>query len=97
MAFEHAKVELIQCHRMYYDFVKSNQDTMCTVIDQAKYLDEIQEYWTDIDESILINGDNISTNLALVSEDRLDQLKALANNRKAKDDIVVVAKLQNQA
>ena len=97
LAFEHAKVELIQCHRMYYGFVKSNQDTMCTVIDQAKYLDEVQEYWTDIDESILINGDNISTNLALVSEDRLDQLKALANNRKAKDDIVVVAKLQNQA
>ena len=97
MAFESAKVELIQCHRMYYDFVKSNQDTMCTVIDQAKYLDEVQEYWTDIDESILVNGDNISTNLAVVSEDRLAQLKALANNRKAKDDIVVVAKLQNQA
>ena len=97
LAFESAKVELIQCHRMYYDFVKSNQDTMCTVIDQAKYLDEVQEYWTDIDESILVNGDNISTNLALVSEDRLDQLKALANNRKAKDDIVVVANLQNQA
>ncbi len=97
LAFESAKVELIQCHRMYYDFVKSNQDTMCTVIDQAKYLDEVQEYWTDIDESILVNGDNISTNLTLVSEDRLDQLKALASNRKAKDDIVVVANLQNQA
>tara|TARA_R110001583_G_scaffold39249_3_gene125921 strand:- start:580 stop:849 length:270 start_codon:yes stop_codon:yes gene_type:complete len=78
---------------MYYDFVKSNQDTMCTVIDQAKYLDEIQEYWTDIDESILINGDNISTNLALVSEDRLDQLKALANNRKASGDVLKEAHL----
>jgi hypothetical protein len=73
-AFEHAKLDLIQCHRKYYDFCKTNQDTMCTVIDQAKYLDEVQ-----------------------VSEDRLAQLKAMANNRRAKDDIVVVSKLQNQA
>ena len=96
-AFEKAKVELIQCHRRYYDFCKTNQDTMCTVIDQAKYLDEVQEYWSDIDQSVLVSGDNLSTNLAVVSEDRLAQLKAMANNRRAKDDIVVVSKLQNQA
>ena len=96
-AFEHAKLDLIQCHRKYFDFVKTNQDTMCTVIDQAKYLDEIQEYWSDIDQSVLVSGDNLSTNLAVVSEDRLAQLKAMANNRRAKDDIVVVSKLQNQA
>jgi hypothetical protein len=70
---------------------------MTTVIDQAKYLDEIKEYWTDIDESVLVNGDNISTNLAVVSEDRLAELKAMAKNRKAKNETVVVAKLQNQA
>ena len=97
LAFESAKVELIQCHRMYYEYCKTNQDTMTTVIEQAKYLDEVQEYWSDIDQSILVNGDNISTNLAVVSEDRLEQLKAMANNRKAKDETVVVAKLQNQA
>ena len=97
LAFESAKVELIQCHRMYYEYCKTNQDTMTTVIDQAKYLDEVQEYWSDIDQSILVNGDNLSTNLAVVSEDRLEQLKAMANNRKAKDETVVVAKLQNQA
>jgi hypothetical protein len=82
---------------MYYDFCKTNQDTMCTVIDQAKYLDEVQEYWSDIDQSVLVSGDSLSTNLAVVSEDRLAQLKAMANNRRAKDDIVVVSKLQNQA
>ena len=97
LAFESAKVELIQCHRMYYEYCKTNQDTMTTVIDQAKYLDEVQEYWSDIDQSILVNGDNISTNLAVVSEDRLAELKAMANNRKTKDETVVVAKLQNQA
>ena len=70
---------------------------MCTVIDQAKYLDEVQEYWSDIDQSVLVSGDSLSTNLAVVSEDRLAQLKAMANNRRAKDDIVVVSKLQNQA
>jgi hypothetical protein len=95
--FEQAKVELIQCHRMYYEYCKTNQDTMTTVIEQAKYLDEVQEYWSDIDQSILVNGDNISTNLAVVSEDRLEQLKAMANNRKAKDETVVVANLQKQA
>jgi hypothetical protein len=82
LAFEQAKTEVIQCHKAYYDYCRTNQDTMTTVIDQAKYLDEIQEYWTDIDESILVNGDNISTNLAVVSEDRLAELKAMANNRK---------------
>ena len=82
---------------MYYEYCKTNQDTMTTVIEQAKYLDEVQEYWSDIDQSILVNGDSLSTNLAVVSEDRLEQLKAMANNRKAKDETVVVAKLQNQA
>jgi hypothetical protein len=96
LAFESAKVELIQCHRMYYEYCKTNQDTMTTVIDQAKYLDEIKEYWADIDESILVNGDNISTNLAVVSEDRLKQLKAMANNRKVLTPIIK-AQQQNQA
>jgi hypothetical protein len=94
--FEQAKVELIQCHRKYYDYCKTNQDTMCTVIDQAKYLDEVQEYWSDIDQSILVNGDNISTNLAVVSEDRLAELKAMANNRKVLTPIIK-AQQQNQA
>ena len=96
LAFESAKVELIQCHRMYYEYCKTNQDTMCTVIDQAKYLDEVQEYWTDIDESILVNGDNISTNLAVVSEDRLAELKAMANKRQVLTPIIK-AQQQNQA
>lgn len=88
LAFESAKVELIQCHRMYYEYCKTNQDTMSTVIDQAKFLDEIQEYWTDIDESVLVNGDNISTNLAVVSEDRLAQLKVMANRRQVLTPII---------
>jgi len=94
--FEQSKVELIQCHRMYYEYCKTNQDTMTTVIDQAKFLDEVKEYWSDINESILVNGDNISTNLAVVSEDRLEQLKAMANNRR-KPDTLVVSGIQNQA
>ena len=81
---------------MYYDYCKTNQDTMCTVIDQAKYLDEVKEYWSDINESILVNGDSISTNLAVVSEDRLEQLKAMANNRR-KPDTLVVSGIQTQA
>ena len=96
LAFESAKVELIQCHRMYYEYCKTNQDTMTTVIDQAKYLDEVQEYWSDIDQSILVNGDNISTNLAVVSEDRLAELKAMANKRQVLTPIIK-AQQQNQA
>lgn len=96
LAFESAKVELIQCHRMYYEYCKTNQDTMTTVIEQAKYLDEVQEYWSDIDQSILVNGDSLSTNIAVVSEDRLEQLKAMANNRR-KPDTLVVSGIQNQA
>ena len=30
LAHESARVELIQCHRMYYEYCKTNQDTMCT-------------------------------------------------------------------
>ena len=90
LAFEQAKKDVIQCHKAYYEYCKTNQDTMCTVIDQAKYLDEVQEYWIDIDESILVNGDTISTNLAVVSEDRLEQLKAMAKSRR-KDDTVVLS------
>jgi len=96
LAFEKAKTDVIQCHKAYYDYCKTNQDTMCTVIDQAKFLDEVQEYWTDIDQSVLVSGDNISTNLAVVSEDRLEQLKAMAQNRR-KPDTVVVSGVQTQA
>ena len=96
LAFEQAKKDVIQCHKAYYDYCKTNQDTMTTVIDQAKYLDEVQEYWTDIDESILVNGDTISTNLAVVSEDRLEQLKAMAQSRR-KPDTVVVSGIKTQA
>lgn len=96
LAFEQAKTDVIQCHKTYYEYCKTNQDTMTTVIDQAKYLDEIQEYWTDINESILVNGDDISTNLAVVSEDRLAELKAMANKRQVLTPIIK-AQQQNQA
>lgn len=96
LAYEQAKKDVIQSHQGYYDFCKATQDSMATVIDQAKFLHEVQEYWTDIDESILVNGDNISTNLAVISEDRLEHLKAMAERRKA-DRVVVVGQKQNQA
>jgi len=98
LAYEQAKKDVIQSHQDYYSFCKESQDTMNTVIDQAKFLSEVQKYWSDIDESILINGDNISTNLAVVSEDRLEQLKAMAEKRKAnKPDMTFMSGVIKQA
>ena len=99
MNYEQSKKDVLQAHKDYYSWCKDSQDTMATVIDQAKYLDEVQIYWTDVEDSILVGEDNLSTNLAVISEDRLQKLKDMASSRKSKksdDYIVAVNESQQQ-
>jgi len=96
MNYEQSKKDVLQAHKDYYSWCKDSQDTMATVIDQAKYLDEVQMYWTDVEDSILVNEDNLSTNLAVISEDRLQKLKDMASSRKSKSSEVLVAVNENQ-
>ena len=71
---------------------------MATVIDQAKYLDEVQIYWTDVEDSILVGDDNLSiADLAVISEERLQKLKDMyfhAENLKVFDVFVAVNESQ---
>jgi len=96
MNYEQSKKDVLQAHKDYYSWCKDSQDTMATVIDQAKYLDEVQIYWTDVEDSILVGEDNLSTNLAVISEDRLQKLKDMASSRKSKSADVFVAVNESQ-
>ena len=96
MNYQSSKEDVIQAHKKYYTWCKDSQDTMATVIDQAKYLDEVQMYWTDVEDSILVGEDNLSTNLAVISEDRLQKLKDMASSRKSKNSDVVLTVNENQ-
>ena len=98
MNYEQSKKDVLQAHKHYYSWCKDSQDTMATVIDQAKYLDEVQMYWTDVEDSILVGEDNLSTNLAVISEDRLQKLKDMASSRKSKksDDYIVAVNESQQ-
>jgi hypothetical protein len=55
-------------------------------------------YWTDVEDSILVGEDNLSTNLAVISEDRLQKLKDMASSRKSKksDDYIVAVNESQQ-
>ena len=96
MNYQSSKEDVIQAHKKYYTWCKDSQDTMATVIDQAKYLDEVQMYWTDVEDSILVGEDNLSTNLAVISQDRLQKLKDMASSRKSKNSDVVLTVNENQ-
>ena len=96
MNYQSSKEDVIRAHKKYYTWCKDSQDTMATVIDQAKYLDEVQMYWTDVEDSVLVSEDNLSTNLAVISEDRLQKLKDMASSRKSKRSEVLVAVNENQ-
>jgi len=96
MTYQQSKKDVLQAHKHYYSWCKDSQDTMATVIDQAKYLDEVQMYWTDVEDSVLVSEDNLSTNLAVISEDRLQKLKDMASSRKSKRSEILVAVNENQ-
>ena len=63
---------------------------MNMVVDQAKFLSEIKPYWTDIEDCVNFDDQNIGTAVSIVSEETKQRLLDSAKIRQAQRDILAV-------
>jgi len=70
-----AQSSLTNAHRelwqMKYELVKD----MNSIIDQAKFLSDVQEYWPDVQECVSFETSDLSRELSIVSDDTKERLK----------------------
>jgi hypothetical protein len=69
---------------------------MNAVVDQAKFLNEVKKYWTDLDQCVNFDADEIGTAVSLISDDTKQRLLDSAKLRQAQRDIVAVVKTPKQ-
>ena len=69
---------------------------MNSIIEQAKFIADVEQYWTNVRECVNFENNVISRELSIVSEDTKSRLSQAINNiDTTKPDTVVVAS-QNQ-
>jgi len=70
-----AQSSLTNAHRelwqMKYELVKD----MNSIIDQAKFLSDVQEYWPDVQECVSFETSDLSRELSIVSDDTKERLR----------------------
>ena len=70
-----AQSNLTNAHRelwqMKYELVKD----MNSIIDQAKFLSDVKEYWPDVQECVSFETSDISRELSIVSDDTKERLR----------------------
>jgi len=70
-----AQSSLTNAHRelwqMKYELVKD----MNSIIDQAKFLSDVKEYWPDVQECVSFETSDLSRELSIVSDDTKERLK----------------------
>ena len=70
-----AQSGLTNAHRelwqMKYELIKD----MNSIIDQAKFLSDVQEYWQDVEDCVRFDTSDISRELSIVSDDTKERLK----------------------
>ena len=69
---------------------------MNAVVDQAKFLNEVKKYWTDLDQCVNFDADEIGTAVSIISDDTKQRLLNSAKLRQAQRDIVAVVKTPKQ-
>ena len=81
-----AQSSLTNAHRelwqMKYELVKD----MNSIIDQAKFLSDVKEYWQDVEDCVSFETSDLSRELSIVSEDTKERLKhSLAVRQSARE------------
>jgi len=70
-----AQSYLTNAHRelwqMKYELVKD----MNSIIDQAKFLSDVKEYWQDVEECVSFETSDLSRELSIVSDDTKERLR----------------------
>jgi len=91
--FEKAKSMLMNAHRDLWKTKNELITDMHSIIDQAKYIGDIEQYWTNVRECVNFENSDIGKELSIVSEQTKTRLSQAMNNIKLDDkepEIVVV-------
>jgi len=91
--FEKAKSMLTNAHRELWKTKNELITDMNSIIDQAKFIGDIEQYWTNVRECVNFENSDIGKELSIVSEQTKSRLSQAMNNIKLDDkpDVAVVA------
>ena len=91
--FEMAKSRLTNAHRELWKEKNTLITDMNSIIDQAKYIGDIEQYWTNVRECVNFENSDIGKELSIVSEQTKTRLSQAMNNIKLdeKPEVAVVA------
>ena len=91
--FEKAKSTLMNAHRDLWKTKNELITDMHSIIDQSKYIGDIEQYWTNVRECVNFENSDIGKELSIVSEQTKNRLSQAMNNIKLDDkpDVAVVA------
>ena len=90
-SFEKAKSMLMNAHRELWKEKYSLITDMASIIDQAKFLGDVEQYWTNVRECVNFENSDIGKELSIVSEQTKTRLSQAMNNIKLDDNEPTVA------
>ena len=91
--FQMAKSRLTNAHRELWKEKNTLITDMNSIIDQAKFIGDIEQYWTNVRECVNFENSDIGKELSIVSEQTKTRLSQAMNNIKLDDkepELVVV-------
>jgi hypothetical protein len=91
--FEKARSGLLNAHRELWKTKYELITDMNSIIDQAKFLGDIEQYWTNVRDCVNFENSDIGKELSIVSEQTKTRLSQAMNNIKLDDnepELVVV-------
>ena len=91
--FERSKSRLMVAHQDLWKAKNTLITDMNSIIDQSKFLGDIEQYWTNVRECVNFENSDIGKELSIVSEQTKTRLSQAMNNIKLDDkpDVAVVA------
>ena len=78
--FEKARSGLLNAHRELWKTKYELITDMASIIDQAKFLGDIEQYWTNVKECVNFENTDIGKELSIVSEQTKTRLSQAMNN-----------------
>ena len=87
--FEKARSGLLNAHRELWKTKYELITDMASIIDQAKFLGDIEQYWTNVKECVNFENTDIGKELSIVSEQTKSRLSQAMNNIKLDDEPTV--------
>ena len=80
MTFEKAKSNLTNTHRELWKEKNTLITDMNSIIDQAKFIGDVEQYWTNVRECVNFENSDIGKELSIVSEQTKSRLSQAMNN-----------------